>query len=240
MGFESAITLNEKFGSKAAFYKLEVSERVHTCSSVRKIYRKGCMNAEADALIVLSNPGSCRPADKQALYELNPPNTIEVRMQKAKANHTEYQLMRLMDRMVWDLIYIIHLTDLLSKDPIDLEHDLYFMNYNRYGGHSIFTLNRNVEIHQLIGSQTKIIAGWGTSEIPSGASESKHSKCSRTLEQSMDFPIKLYLSIIILIHLQNQVESSGLVRWKGSYGRRQMYKKKLSKSTYGFREFFEF
>ena len=162
MGFESAITLNEKFGSEAAFYKLEVSERVHTCSNVRKIYRRGCMNVEADALIVLSNPGSCRPADKQALYELNPPNMIEVRMQKAKANHTEYQLMRLMDRMVWDLVYIIHLTDLQSKDPIDLEHDLYFMNYNRHRGHSIFTLNRNVEIHQLIGSQTKIIAGWGT------------------------------------------------------------------------------
>lgn len=162
MKVQSVHVLQEKFDVQAAFYKLKVTGRLHTCRSVAEIRRKGSRETKQDALIVLSYPGNYAPSDKQALYRINPSNFQDIHVQKAQAQQVCFQLMRLLDRMDWNHVNVISLTDICSLNTINLGHDLYFMKKNRIENHSLFIPNRLKEIDGYLDSETKIIIGWGT------------------------------------------------------------------------------
>ncbi|NYF23660.1 hypothetical protein [Sporosarcina sp. JAI121] len=153
------------FQTEGAFYELIVSGRLHICRSVAKISRRGVATTVADALFVLVNPGSCAPSDDTEVLTTNPESIADLPFVQAKSDETQRQVMRLMDRMKWNMTYIINLSDLRVGNIEGFRHVLHYMDVNEYDAHSIFTPHRLGEIDRLLSPDTKIIAGWGVSPL---------------------------------------------------------------------------
>lgn len=162
MKHESIQVLNQLFDVRATYYKLHVAKRLYRCRGVAEIRRKGSRESKCDALVIVSDPGNCSPIDTRSLFHVNPSDMSKVRLQKARASPVYFQLMRLCNRMNWNLMYVISLTDICSINARSLAHELKFMEKNRIEVHSLFTTSRQEEVGYYLDSKTKVIAGWGT------------------------------------------------------------------------------
>src|SRR5690554_1727882 len=110
--FQSAKDLETIFSTEAVFYKLEVNKEMHLCRSVAAIRRNGSETRKTDALIVLLNPGKSLPVDGEVVIPFLTGEVDLLPMLPATPDNTMFQLMRLMERMEWNHIEIINLTDL--------------------------------------------------------------------------------------------------------------------------------
>ena len=161
MSFLSAADLNSEFYTEGSFYQLEVNGESYTCRSVAKIVRNDVETTSVDALFVLVNPGSCQPLDENYVYSTYD-NLNEIPFVRAESDPTQYQIMRLMERMKWDMIYIINLSDLRSGNISNFKTLLNIFEANINDKHSIFSDDRRTAIKNLLSEKTQIIAGWGT------------------------------------------------------------------------------
>jgi len=67
-----------------------------------------------------------------------------------------------MERMGWNMIYIINLSDLRAGKISEFQNQLSKFEAQKNDSHSIFSTNRLAEIAKLLSENTRILVGWGT------------------------------------------------------------------------------
>jgi hypothetical protein len=162
MSFLLAADLKERFYTEGTFYHMELNGKGYTCRGLAKISRRGMVTDVSDALFILVNPGSCQPTDEDYHFPNYNNNISEIPFVQANSDPTQYQIMRLMERMGWNMIYIINLSDLRAGNIAEFRDHLTLFEAQDNNSHSIFSRNRIDEVAMLLSEKTKIIAGWGT------------------------------------------------------------------------------
>ncbi|BAQ10009.1 ABC-type proline/glycine betaine transport systems, periplasmic components [Bacillus sp. OxB-1] len=161
MAFLTAAELNKRFLAKGAFYRLKGKEDYYLCRGLATINRKEDKITHANALIVMVNPGSCTPADREYSVSDYPGKLRDIPLVEAKPDPTQYQIMRLMERQGWSSVHMINLSDLCSGRLNEFKKTLRIFDDNQNNLHSIFSENRRTDILSLLSKDTRIIAGWG-------------------------------------------------------------------------------
>ncbi|MEK4523112.1 DUF1643 domain-containing protein [Psychrobacillus sp. FSL W7-1493] len=108
--------LNEQFVVMAKFEYRQFEVHQVLIRSEARILRRGTQipedlsNRKANALIVMQNPGSCLPKEE-----------LKDEWQESIPDKTQYQLMRLMERMNWDELIIVNLSDMCEGDSFEFK-----------------------------------------------------------------------------------------------------------------------
>lgn len=167
MEFWSAEQLRKEFDVLASFYQIKLGTRMYHCRSHAVIIRKGSANQEhPDALIVMANPGSCRPKDPSSQPPIIQDEFRNVPYVVVEDDPTQRQWMRLMKIMNWNVISIINLSDLCAGNMKEFGEKLSRVKQHSYKEHSIFSEARATERELLLkGSHSKIILAWGKDKL---------------------------------------------------------------------------
>lgn len=160
--FQSGKELESVFHTEASFYKLEASGTKKICRSLADISRIGSQIGSVDALFVLLNPGKCLPVDGEDSIALLSGKADKLPLVPATPDNTMYQLMRLMERMKWNHVQIINLTDLRTGKFDEYLESQKLMMTHHDSRHSIFSIDRYSELLDRVEGIDLIIAGWGT------------------------------------------------------------------------------
>ena len=152
-----AIKLKETFKVSAKFYYSVVKEEKFLMRREARIVRIGTEQEEIDAVVVMVNPGSCKP-----FGAVTSSSAKEARLMPAKPDQTQYQLMNLMERKDWNVLVIVNLSDICEgnlKNFCNIESKFKAVNLP----HSIFQ-DENVEDCRVLMSAAKhVIFAWGES-----------------------------------------------------------------------------
>ena len=153
------------------FYEMDLgSSGIYACRSVVEIAtsnKAGDMltNKLPDAVLIMMNPGSSRPAEemKYKVYNKDTIGAIKPTLCEAKPDLTQDQIMRLMDEMNWEHVRVINVSDLrdgnsgkfcelIGKIDCDL--------------HSMFSQSRREELKARLKRKSKapIICAWGVGD----------------------------------------------------------------------------
>jgi len=157
MAMLSEALLKEKFMVWGKFQEVDIAGVDAMTRPEARILRRGSPDSRindekhrADAVIVMSNPGSCMPISGTASGEWT----------EAKPDRTQLQLMRLMERMTWDELVIVNLSDLC-----DGNHENYSALLKRCEvsgiAHSRFAMQPESEWSKVISSSDRLLYGWG-------------------------------------------------------------------------------
>ena len=160
--FQSRKELERVFQTEGSFYKLDVRGEVQICRSLAVIRRIGSLQGEADALFVLLNPGKSLPVAGEDSIPLLSGAIGQLPLLPATPDNTLYQLMRLMERMNWNAVQVINLTDLRTGKFEEYKEKQEFMKTQRDRRHSIFSFERCNELLDRLEETDAVIAGWGT------------------------------------------------------------------------------
>ena len=160
--FQSGKELENLFNTKAAFYKLQTQGKIQICRSLTAISRIGTESERVDALFVLLNPGKCLPLAGEDSIPLLPGEVAELPLMPATPDNTLYQLMRLMERMNWNSIQVINLTDLRTGKFEEYKERQKFMKQCGDSRHTIFSIDRYIELLDCMERADTVIGGWGT------------------------------------------------------------------------------
>ncbi|MFD1032833.1 DUF1643 domain-containing protein [Metaplanococcus flavidus] len=177
--FQSGKELETVFSTEAAFYKLKTNGITHVCRSRAAIRRKGSQEDGVNALFVLLNPGKCLPADGEDSISFLTGETGKLPLVPALPDNTMYQLMRLMERMNWNLIEVINLTDIRTGKFDDYKESQKLMNKHWDSRHNIFSFDRCIELLDCVERADSLIAGWGTKAPISPAAEKAYTILSQ-------------------------------------------------------------
>ncbi|WP_019415072.1 hypothetical protein [Paenisporosarcina sp. TG20] len=104
----------------------------------------------ADAVIVMFNPGSCKP-------------TLDVHSgewTESMPDKTQFQLMRLMEHMAWNEMKIVNLSDLCEGNFTEFVGLLKRCDYKGIA-HSRFVSNPESEWSKVISGADRLLYGWG-------------------------------------------------------------------------------
>lgn len=158
MAFIPVKELNNTFKVNAMFYHAEVNGERFLMRREARISRKGTAQNKIDAVVVMVNPGSCLPAT-ELYYTL--PERME--MQPAKSDPTQHQLMRLMERMEWNELTIVNLSDICEGN---LNKFRAIEQKFKLAGipHSIFQDGNAVKRDELLANANHLIFAWGGSD----------------------------------------------------------------------------
>ncbi|MGH2318579.1 DUF1643 domain-containing protein [Planococcus sp. SE5232] len=160
--FQSGKELENLFYTQAAFYKLQTHREIQTCRSLVVISRIGAKSEGVDALFVLLNPGQCLPLAGEDSILLLSGEVADLPLTPATPDNTLYQLMRLMERMNWNSVHVINLTDLRTRKFDEYKEGQRFMKKCGDSRHTIFSMDRYVELLDCVERADAVIAGWGT------------------------------------------------------------------------------
>ncbi|MBE6069339.1 MAG: hypothetical protein E7211_16870 [Clostridium lundense] len=172
--FKSADELKKMYEVYANFYKMmQADGKIYTCRNVADIYDKefkaSNIKSKPQALIIMMNPGSCEPKDK----DYNIPNRTIDKLYKisinassvlCKADNAQYQIMRIMDIKKWKHIRIVNLSDIKCSNGDEFKDRLKgLQEIDKKDMHSIFSSKRTMERDQafLLESNAPIILAWG-------------------------------------------------------------------------------
>lgn len=163
MDFISRKDLLMEFEVEASFYNVEIGNSVFECRNQARIKRIDFSADELDAIFILCNPGSCDPVIKDMVPMLDP-RRESAPFIKANSDPTQEQIMRLMEKLHWNQISIINLSDLCAGNLSDFKIKLNKAISRDFTYHSIFSNEREDELEKLLISNPsdEIIAGWGT------------------------------------------------------------------------------
>lgn len=139
---------------------MEVDSASYKCRGLARIVRRNRDLDKADALIVMMNPGSCRPIDESYNYPMMD-DLFSIPMVRAVEDPTQYQLMRLMEKMEWDLIYMINLSDLASGNSNEFLSYKQIMDVAGRSDHSIFSEKRMQSLNAILAGPSRHIVAWG-------------------------------------------------------------------------------
>jgi hypothetical protein len=160
--FQSEKELERTFQTEGAFYKLMTQGEIQVCRSLAEIRRKGTVQEEADALFVLLNPGKSLPVAGEDSIPLLFGEINRLPLVPSTPDNTLYQLMRLMQRMNWNAVQVINLSDLRTGKFEEFKEKLTFMQDQENDRHSIFSIWRCSELHDRLEEGDAVIVGWGT------------------------------------------------------------------------------
>lgn len=159
MDYLMAKELIEVFETEGNFYDLNVSGRSHLCRRALRLSRKGTAAEKVDAVFIISSPGNCKPID------INIGDVEGGGYLQMKPKSVEHQLMRLMEKLRWDLTYVINLSDLCGRRADDFRSSLHYMGRHFVDQHSIFSPDRSTELNGILAPETKVIACWGANAL---------------------------------------------------------------------------
>jgi len=165
--FIPASELKKAFDVYGHFYDLKLDKSIFECRSVLEIKRKNKSNIIPDIVVVMMNPGSSRPLDKEYIpkkispLEYNDTKTKEII--PTRPDNAQYQIMRLMEINNWNFVRILNLSDLRNGNSGKFQ--LEFIKAMRLDGsnpHCITHINRRNELlESTVSKNKKIIAAWG-------------------------------------------------------------------------------
>jgi hypothetical protein len=166
--FVPAAALKESFAVSGHFYRVRVRSRERiACRSVLEIARHGHRMRAPDAVFVMMNPGSSAPlGGEESEIHARDIASLSVSLVPAKADTTQYQLMRVMLQRGWDHVRVLNISDLREADSsafakrfTDLE------SRTRYAAHSLFAPERRAELQEEL-RRTRgapLVCAWGVS-----------------------------------------------------------------------------
>lgn len=150
--------LNDTFKVNAIFYHAEVNNERFLMRREARISRKGITQNKIDAVVVMVNPGSCKPETK-----LNHTLPGKMEMLPATSDPTQHQLMRLMERMGWNELTIVNLSDICEGNLSRFK--AIEQKFKAEGiPHSIFQEGNTVERDELLANADHLIFAWGGSD----------------------------------------------------------------------------
>ncbi len=172
-----AAELKNKFAVFGHFYQIQLGDEEIACRSVLEIIDHGLVpldlselaESEPDLLIVMMNPGSSRPLDKNVK-----PDTVSSWEDISKSrtwvttqpDNTQYQIMRIMVALGSKHGRVLNLSDMREpKSPLMFKKSAHLAGVDGGGVHSIFSPERKTELEKLMGSEKRpVIVGWGRDE----------------------------------------------------------------------------
>ena len=171
--------LKKHFDVTGHFYDLKLSDSVFKCRSLLEIKRKGIIfkNDTPDIVVIMMNPGSSKPLDKNYI-----PKTFTVKtyanikskeIVPTRPDNAQYQLMRLMIFNDWNFVRVLNLSDLRNGNSGDFKTDfLNAKNFDKSDPHCITHKIRRKELLDSMRSKTnKIIAAWGSIDLLKDSAE---------------------------------------------------------------------
>lgn len=176
MEFIYADTLKEKFDILSHFYDLRVGREVFNCRSSLEIVTKQNRNSsaeKADAVVIMMNPGSSVPRDKNyspIQFSLNDifSSNWEKEIVPTRPDNAQYQIMRLMTLNDWERVKVLNLSDLRNGNSGKFSKE-----FERAGAidssnpHCITHENRRAKLMNSlkIKSNGFVLASWGSVEV---------------------------------------------------------------------------
>lgn len=158
MAFIPVKNLNNTFKVNAMFYHAEVNGERFLMRREARISRKDNTQSKIDAVVVMVNPGSCLPET-----ELDNTKPGRMEMQPAKSDPTQHQLMRLMERMEWNELTIVNLSDICEGNLKNFK--AIERKFKSAGiSHSIFQDVNAVQRDELLANANHLIFAWGGSD----------------------------------------------------------------------------
>ncbi len=178
MNFLYAKELKEKYKVYSHFYDLTISDTNLNCRNILEI-RKNDTNEEiADVVVIMMNPGSSTPLDKNHKPEnYSFDNFLKLKnfsLIPTKPDNAQYQIMRLMELNNWNLVRILNLSDLRNGNSSNFKKEYKkAMEIDASSPHCITHPKRKQELKKALISKTnKIIAAWGeVKELENSAKE---------------------------------------------------------------------
>src|SRR5579875_3180863 len=146
----TADELKKEFSVWAHFYMSKVEGKEYLMRSEAKIVRNGKEEKQTDAIIVMVNPGSCSAVDATTKFEEFPYNVTNKEFVEARPDQTQYQLMNLMERMQWNCMKIVNISDLVTGTYGEFKKLLRELEMIGYQRHSIFSKERIGEFKKLL------------------------------------------------------------------------------------------
>ncbi|MFP7442949.1 hypothetical protein SFC50_04530 [Bacillus infantis] len=161
-----ADVLKERFEVKAHFYKMKIDKEEYLMRSEARILRKMHMEEEkTDAIIVMINPGGCSAKNKNQEFSFLPKWGEEKLFVAAKPDQTQYQLMNLMERMRWNCITILNISDICTGNFQEFKKVLKKFYTEGYQNHSLFSEERKKELEGHLETCSTLIYAWGKSDF---------------------------------------------------------------------------
>lgn len=167
-GLLTASYLKQKYSVSGHFYSLDVNQTDPLmCRSVLEISSRSPISVEADAVFVMMNPGASRPVKgTNQVVRVDRMSAMAVQLVPAVPDPTQYQIMRIMHGLGWDLVRVINLSDLCnSKSGSFIQR--YAQVEAASGGafHSIFSATRAAELRRTLARRNggPVVRAWGVS-----------------------------------------------------------------------------
>lgn len=167
MLFTPAEVLRESFEVYGKFYKHDIGGCSLKMRRQAKIIRKDADAEHVDCIVIMINPGSRTPSETY-VYPSDPEQGEFV---KIKDDQTQHQMMRLMERVGYNRLDIINLSDICESNLTNFFHLMKDFQTNGSNAHSIFSKQRADEVKEIIGHDIPIILGWGTGAAIKGLAE---------------------------------------------------------------------
>lgn len=174
MEFIYADELKKRFSVFGHFYDLQINNQIFQCRSVLEIISKSIDDASDSipcAVVVMMNPGSSRPLDKDYVPRRYLVSQImsenwEKDIIPARPDNAQYQIMRLMLLKDWKHVRILNLSDLRNgnsgKFSIEFEKA---DKLDQTHPHSLTNIARQKELLAYCYQAPLIIAAWGSTEV---------------------------------------------------------------------------
>lgn len=157
--------LKKTFKVNAKFYYSVVNEEEFLMRREARITRIGIRQEKVDAVVVMINPGSCKPTETVASS-----NARDAFYMAATPDQTQYQLMNLMERKAWNVLVIVNLSDICEGDISRFQNiEKKFSSANI--PHSIFEEENVEECRSLLVEARHVIFAWGESSTAKRLSE---------------------------------------------------------------------
>lgn len=169
--FTPANELKKRFQVIGHFYDILARKERFRCRSILEI--NGGSQSELDFVVIMTNPGSSEPTDSNYRPEVITPTQIEEGEWKrelvpAVPDQTQYQIMRLMEKIGAKKVQVFNLCDLRNGKATSLECD--YRRAFRCDPLASFSITHssrlNVLKEKIALSVLKIpILGWGKNEF---------------------------------------------------------------------------
>ncbi|MBZ5201988.1 DUF1643 domain-containing protein [Planomicrobium chinense] len=157
MSLVSVDNLRKTFEVNAKFYYASVNGESFLMRREARITRKNVVQEKSDAVVVMINPGSCKPSIK-----LNETTSNQMEFVPADSDQTQEQLMNLMIRKNWNVLVILNLSD-ICEGNLDRFKSIEKKFTAAGVPHSIFQDVNALERDMLLSATEHLIFAWGSS-----------------------------------------------------------------------------
>ncbi len=176
MEFIYADTLKTKFDVFGHFYDVCIGQQVFQCRSSLEIVSQSIRNPSnevADAVVVMMNPGSSVPLDRNYSPKQFSLNEIfscnwEKEIIPARPDNAQYQIMRLMTLNDWKYVKILNLSDLRNGNSGEFSKEFErAAAIDSSNPHGITHERRRSELKNSLKTKSNgpVIAAWGSVEV---------------------------------------------------------------------------